>query len=70
MDKSNYENVIQLATSDADKQKVKLILNESHPNKNLEVPDPYYGGDDGFEKVFQMLDEACEVIAQKISTSK
>ncbi len=66
MDKSNYENVIQLATSDTDKQKVKLILNESHPNQNLEVPDPYYGGDDGFEKVFQMLDEACEVIAQKI----
>ena len=66
MDKSNYENVIQLAISDADKQKVKLILNESHPNENLEVPDPYYGGDDGFEKVFQMLDEACEIIASKI----
>jgi protein-tyrosine phosphatase len=66
MDKSNYENVIQLATSDADKQKVKLILNELHPNEDIEVPDPYYGGDDGFENVFQMLDEACQVIANQI----
>ncbi|MFC4740640.1 low molecular weight protein-tyrosine-phosphatase [Flavobacterium ponti] len=68
MDKSNYENVIQLAPSEETKQKVKLILNESHPNQNLEVPDPYYGGDDGFENVFQMLDEACEVIANKLKT--
>lgn len=68
MDKSNYENVIQLAPSEETKQKVKLILNESHPNQNLEVPDPYYGGDDGFENVFQMLDKACDVIANKLKT--
>lgn len=68
MDKSNYENVIQLAPSEKAKQKVKLILNESHPNQNLEVPDPYYGGDEGFENVFQMLNEACNVIANKLKT--
>lgn len=68
MDQSNYDNVIKLATSERSKQKVKLILNESHPNQNLEVPDPYYGGDDGFEKVYRMLDEACEVIANKLQT--
>lgn len=68
MDKSNYENVIKLAPSEEAKQKVKLILNESYPNQNLEVPDPYYGGDDGFENVFQMLDKACEVIAKKLET--
>lgn len=66
MDKSNYENVIKLAKSEKDKQKVKLILNESQPNQNLEVPDPYYGGDDGFEKVYQMLDEACDNIAKNL----
>lgn len=68
MDKSNYENVIKLAPSEEAKQKVKLILNELYPNQNLEVPDPYYGGEDGFENVFQMLDEACEVIAKKLET--
>ena len=68
MDKSNYENVIKLASSENDKQKVKLILNESHPHKNLEVPDPYYGGDEGFENVYQLLDEACEIISNKLKT--
>jgi protein-tyrosine phosphatase len=29
------------------------------------VPDPYYGGDDGFEDVYQMLDQACEMIEKK-----
>lgn len=66
MDKSNYENVIKLAPNVSAKQKVKLILNELTPNENLEVPDPYYGGDDGFEDVFQMLDKACDVIVGKL----
>jgi protein-tyrosine phosphatase len=69
MDKSNYENVIKLASSEKDKQKVKLILNESSPNHDLEVPDPYYGGEDGFENVYQMLDEACNVIAKNLKTA-
>jgi protein-tyrosine phosphatase len=66
MDMSNYKDVIVLAPNDTAKQKVQLILNEIFPNENVEVPDPYYGGDDGFEQVFQMLDKSCDVIVQKI----
>ena len=44
MDKSNYQNIISLATSDEDVEKVTMILNESQPDKNYSVPDPYYGG--------------------------
>jgi protein-tyrosine phosphatase len=33
----------------------------------MEVPDPYYGGDRGFENVFALLDEACEHIAKSLS---
>lgn len=66
MDNSNYENVISLARHEEDKQKVKLILNEIFPGENVDVPDPYFGGDHGFENVFQMLDEACESIARKL----
>jgi len=55
MDYSNYENVIRLANSEADKEKVKLILNQIYPNENQSVPDPYFGGDDGFDDVFKML---------------
>jgi len=67
MDNSNYKNVISLARNNQDKSKVKLILNEVFPNQNLDVPDPYYGGDFGFKNVYNMLNEACEVIAKKIN---
>ena len=68
MDASNYKNVLAIAPNEAAKQKVKVILNELHPDKNLEVPDPYYGDIQGFEHVYKMLDEVCEVIASKIKS--
>ncbi|WP_243643650.1 low molecular weight protein-tyrosine-phosphatase [Tenacibaculum sp. M341] len=67
MDESNYNNIVALSKNEEDIKKVKMILNESHPNSNFNVPDPYYGGDDGFKNVFDMLDEACNVIASKIN---
>ena len=67
MDNSNYRDVIALARNEKDKSKVLLILNEVFPGENLDVPDPYYGGDFGFKNVYKMLDEACEIIAKKIN---
>ncbi len=66
MDNSNYKDVLALAPNDDAKAKVKLILNEIFPNKNVDVPDPYYGGTDGFQKVYDMLEQACEEIARKL----
>lgn len=66
MDSYNYDEVIKLARNVEDKAKVDLILNSVFPNENLEVPDPYSGGDYGFKNVFKMLDEACDVIAKNI----
>ena len=67
MDMSNYKDVISLARNKDDKEKVSLILNEIFPGENVEVPDPYYGGNDGFSKVYEMLDKACNSIAKKIN---
>lgn len=61
MDSSNYNNILKLAKTDTDKQKVSLFLNLAYPNENRNVPDPYYGGEAGFEEVYQLLDNACEV---------
>ena len=66
MDNSNYTNVIGLARNEEDKNKVKFILNEVFPGENLDVPDPYYGGDYGFKNVYKLLDEACDIIAKKL----
>jgi protein-tyrosine phosphatase len=68
MDASNYSNVIELAKNDDDIAKVKVILNEVYPNQNYDVPDPYYGGTEGFETIYKMLDEACDNITKKLTT--
>lgn len=70
MDRSNYNNVLQLARNEEDRAKVDLILNEIEPNSNAEVPDPYYGGDQGFENVYKMLDVATDNILEKIKNGK
>lgn len=64
MDASNYQNVVHLARNEADKAKVELIRNVVRPNWNEQVPDPYWN-DNGFEQVFQMLDEACDHIIKQ-----
>ena len=68
MDNSNLKDILQLAPDENAKSKVHLILNELYPNENKDVPDPYYGQNDGFEKVYNMLDKACSNIAKKIMT--
>lgn len=67
MDSSNYANVIKLARNKEDESKVRYILNEVFPGENMDVPDPYYGGEYGFKNVYKMLDEACDVVAKKLS---
>jgi len=66
MDQSNYDHLLLMARTDLDISKIKLILNEAHPNQNRSVPDPYDGESSGFENVYSMLDEACECILKKI----
>ncbi|MFI5164676.1 MAG: low molecular weight protein-tyrosine-phosphatase [Bacteroidia bacterium] len=57
-----YDGVVELALNRDQKLKVDYIMNLVHPDLNMPVPDPYYGGMDGFEKVFEMLDKACDAI--------
>lgn len=66
MDNSNKENVLQLAQNESDIKKVQLILDELFPLENVDVPDPYYGGEQGFESVYQMLDKACDEIVKRL----
>ena len=58
MDNANLHDVLRHVQNEEEKQKVKLILD--YPNAKVkEVPDPYYGGKDGFDYVFNLLEEAC-----------
>nr|WP_292960650.1 low molecular weight protein-tyrosine-phosphatase [Muricauda sp. UBA7809] len=66
MDRSNFSDVASLANNQQEAGKVKLLLSEVELGIQ-EVPDPYYGGADGFENVYQMIDTACEAIAKKLN---
>jgi len=67
MDQSNYSNVTRLARNEKDINKVKLILLELGESERIsEVPDPYYGGQGGFDHVFDLLDRATDVIIEKL----
>ena len=66
MDASIHRDVIKLASDKNEKAKVKFLLNEKWPGMNRAVPDPYYGGEDGFENVFQLVKQACEAFVEKI----
>jgi len=60
MDQLNKKNILSHARNRADEQKVRLFLNELHPNQDMEVPDPYYGSDKDFKDVIELLKLATE----------
>ncbi len=66
MDLSNKSKVMEQARSAEDQAKVDLILNEIEADSNSEVPDPYFGGDRGFDNVYEMLDKATDNIIKKL----
>jgi protein-tyrosine phosphatase len=63
MDSMNYQDVIRQAIDDTEKAKVTLMMNHLTPNMNQAVPDPYWDSD-GFEKVYQMIDKACDAFIE------
>ncbi|MEE1898834.1 low molecular weight protein-tyrosine-phosphatase [Flavobacterium rakeshii] len=66
MDTSNLKDVLKLAPNDKAKTKVSLMMDALHPGESINVPDPYYGGPEGFDNVYDMLDEACQIVANKL----
>ena len=62
MDASNLSNMQKLARNKSDLDKLDLLLNCKESFLNKSVPDPYYGGEDGFFNVYDLLDEAIEFI--------
>jgi protein-tyrosine phosphatase len=66
MDSANYSDLMLLAADEKDKNKIKLFLDAAHPGSNDSVPDPWYGDEKGFDKVYHIIDKAATAIADKI----
>jgi protein-tyrosine phosphatase len=66
MDKANLADVMTMANTEEQQNKVKLIMSMVYEQTPIDVPDPYFGvGDKGFENVYKMLDEATDKIMEK-----
>ena len=66
MDRSNYRNLQKLAHSETHRQKLRLMCDYCQNFEDRDVPDPYYGGAQGFEYVFDLLEDACAEAFQQL----
>jgi protein-tyrosine phosphatase len=57
MDEENYQNLLAIAAPELE-GKIQLFLEYAPDRPEREVPDPYFGGDAGFERVLDMIEEA------------
>jgi protein-tyrosine phosphatase len=65
MDSENYLDIKRMSKELWDPQKVELLMNELYPGRNIDVPDPWYGEEDGYHEVFEMISKACDAIIEK-----
>ncbi len=68
MDYDNLRN-LQQQCPDQYQHKLQLLLSYHSDQYLDEVPDPYYGGADGFETVFEMINEACGALLSNIRST-
>lgn len=62
MDQQNLAEVLALAPDPNAASKVSLLLDALYPGENREVPDPWYGEEDGYHEVLALITRACEAI--------
>jgi len=66
MDRDNYRNILSLDSEDKFKNKVFMMMSFAEMYKEENVPDPYYGGEQGFEYVLDLLEDACSGLLEYI----
>jgi protein-tyrosine phosphatase len=62
MDRENHHGVLGLVTTAAQRDRVRLFCSFCENHSESEVPDPYYGGAQGFEHVLDLLEDGCRGI--------
>ncbi|HET8865859.1 MAG TPA: low molecular weight protein-tyrosine-phosphatase [Gracilimonas sp.] len=66
MDSENYRNIKELDTKDKFDHKIKM-MREFDPQPDMkDVPDPYYGGMDGFENVYRVLERSTAALLNEL----
>ncbi len=68
MDKSNFKDILSLDQKNIYSSKVFLMTDFTPSFPDVGVPDPYFGGEAGFDYVLDLLEEGCTYLYKKIST--
>ncbi|MCJ8331543.1 MAG: low molecular weight phosphotyrosine protein phosphatase [Lentisphaeria bacterium] len=68
MDETNYKDIVKLARSPEDEAKVELMTDYCESHTDTYVPDPYYGGADGFHYVIDLLEDATSSLLKKVKS--
>ena len=66
MDFSNKKNILSLARNEEDRNKVHMLLGDFTDQEEASVPDPYYGTQKDFDHVYNLVDQATDILIQKI----
>ena len=69
MDHDNYAGARRLDKADRYAHKIKLFCDYCTEHSESEVPDPYYGGERGFEHVMDLIEDGCRNILQQLKQS-
>lgn len=70
MDKDNFDGALSIARGDEQRAKVKLFCDYCTQHSETEVPDPYYGGNHGFEHVMDLIEDGCRGLLKSLTESK
>lgn len=65
MDFQNFTDILEMDRKEKYKEKISLMRNFD-PVESGNVPDPYYGGLQGFENVFQILNRSCTALLEEL----
>jgi protein-tyrosine phosphatase len=69
MDESNKKNILKLIDQNGLQHDQIYLLREFQPSaEHPDVPDPYYGGEEGFEQVYQILDDSIDHLLKFLKT--
>jgi len=70
MDASNLDNMLKLAPNAELARKARLVMDHAPKHPEREVPDPYFGGDEGFDHVYRMLVDACSSVLDAVEAKR
>ncbi|MEP6683456.1 MAG: low molecular weight protein-tyrosine-phosphatase [Parafilimonas sp.] len=70
MDNDVYNDIKRISGELWNASKTDLLMNEIYPGENVDIPDPWYGAEPGYDLAYEMIEKACDAIIEKFKSEK